>query len=72
MQPAESAKATLQVSEIPNPPVSSILETDQTEEKEKLARISRYSSPEFTRKLLEHMRLAVKTAIFQVQQRPNQ
>lgn len=65
MQPTESTQSTPQISEIPSaPPVSSTLpELNQAEEAEKLARISWYTSPEFTRKLLEHMHRAKIAAL---------
>jgi hypothetical protein len=46
--------------------------TTQADDAEKRERLARYSDPDFTRQLLEHMHLAKIAAILQDQQRPNQ
>ncbi len=56
------------------PPISlpgsepSFRDTPKDDEKDKTARIKRYSSSDFTRQLLEHMRAAVRTALLEAEE----
>jgi hypothetical protein len=65
MQPISNAPLTPAESNVASPPANIFNDVDEQEKRELIAW---YSSPEFTRRLLEHMHKAKKKAILEAQE----